>query len=348
MKKAFCLILSIMLIIGLAACQSSPKPEDTVKKYFEAGKSFDTERMNSFVNSKNVSSESSSSSASSDSEEADLVKYCMDYLKGNAKKVTYSIKGSDIKDATATVTVDCKYVDGSAILRDSVSDYIVKAVGEAFSGTQNSSNSSKEIAQIMTDKMKTTKEIFTTKTIKINCVKINDKWCIDKVNDDLSDVFLSGFVSAGNEISESFDNSDSSESDSSSSNASQAESVKNKLSEIDDYIISDIWNKGFCNINSYLTEGKGSTGESLDIDFTLQQLDDAMKKKTDYDTYISKLDGNKYSKVKSIWEKLSPEIDVLYKSIKAKKPIANSNTSFDTGKFQQYRDAFSDAVDNIK
>ena len=237
MRKYLCCLFSVLLMIGLVACQSAPKPEDTVKGYFEAGKNFDTAKMSSFVNPKNVSSGSSSSGTSSDSGEAELEKYCMDYLKGNAKKITYRIKGSDVKDSTATITVDCKYVDGSPILRDAVSDYMVKAFGEAFSGTQSSSNSSKEIAQIMTDKMKTTKETFTTKTIKINCVKIDKKWYIDKINDDLSDVFLSGFVSAGKEISKSFSNSNSSassESGDKSNSSLSASKFKNNILTTDD------------------------------------------------------------------------------------------------------------------
>lgn len=342
MKKFLCALMATILTMSFVACQDASKPEDTIKGYFEAGKSLDTAKMNSFVNSKNVSSESSKSSTSSDSEEADLTKYCMDYLKGNAQKVTYNIKSSDTKDTAATVTVDCKYVDGSAILRDSISDYAVKAIGEAFSGTQNSSNSSKEIAKIMTDKMKTAKEIYTTKTIKISCVKISNKWYIDKVNDDLADVFLSNFVSTGNEISKSFD------SNSSSSSGSQSKSPKDKLSEISDFMTTDIWNKGLCDISSYITTGKSATGDSLDIDFTLQQLDDAMKKKADYDSYIAKLDNSKYSKIKGIWTKLSAETDSLYKTVKGKKPVANGDTPLDTGKFEQYRDAFSKAVDEVK
>lgn len=217
MKKVLCLMLSIIFSINFVACKSAPKPDDTVNGYFEAGKSLDTSKMNSFVNPKNVKSESSSSETSSNSKEADLQKYCMDYLKKNAKKLTYSIKNVDTKDDTAVVTVECKYVDGSPILREAISEYAAKAIKEAFSGSANSEDPEKEISQILTDKMKTTTETYTDKTIKINCIKTNDKWYIDKVNNDLEDVFVSGFISAMSEISKSFSNFDPSKNDSASS-----------------------------------------------------------------------------------------------------------------------------------
>ncbi|MCH3972311.1 MAG: DUF5067 domain-containing protein [Oscillospiraceae bacterium] len=222
MKKTAAVILALLMCLPISACQSAAKPENTVTGFFEAGKSCDTAKMRSFINPKNASS-SSSSSASSDKNGADFQKYCTDYLKGNAKKITYNIKDSSIKDSSATVTVDCKYVDASAILKSAVSEYMVKAFGEAFSGTQASSDSSsKEISQLITDKIKTTKETFVSKTVKINCVKVSDKWYIDKLSDDLADVFLSGFVSAGNEISKSFNSAGSSSSNSSSKSSSSA------------------------------------------------------------------------------------------------------------------------------
>ena len=124
---------------------------------------------------------------------------------------------------------------------------------------------------------------------------------------------------------------------------------KSKLTEIDNYIIGDIWNRGFCDISHYLSDGKGSTGESLDIDFTLLQLDNAYKRKKDYDQYIEGLNPNEFSNIKSIWSMLSTETDILYNKIKGKKVVPNdSSYGFDTGKFSQYMTAFGDAVNEVK
>ncbi len=215
-KVSFCL-LTIAIAISLAACQNSPQPEDAVKGYFEAAKASDTAKANTFVNPKNVSSEDSSSVSSGDQEEIDLANNLLDYLKSNNKKVTYNITNIDTKDNTATVTADCKFVDGSSILKDAIADYIPKAFAEAFSGGQDPKKTAKEIAELMKDKIKTTKETFTTKTIKINCIRTDGKWYIDKEDDELKNVFASNLISAGHDISKSFGESSSSASANSSS-----------------------------------------------------------------------------------------------------------------------------------
>ncbi len=204
MKKIVYSLMAIVLIVSFTACKSEAKPEDTVTGYFEALKASDTSKANSFVNPKNIES-SSTTSSGSDSEKAALENNLLDYFKGNNKKVVYSIKSTDVKENSAVVTVDCKFVDASPILKGAIADYIPKALADAFSGTQKSdSDSAKEIAELMKDKIKSTKETFLSKTIKINCIKTADKWYIDKEDDDLKNVFSSNFVSASNDISKSF------------------------------------------------------------------------------------------------------------------------------------------------
>mgnify|MGYP001954889113 CR=1 FL=1 len=125
-------------------------------------------------------------------------------------------------------------------------------------------------------------------------------------------------------------------------------SVEENLREVRNYVVSELWNEGFVDIDSYIKRGTSSTGETLDIDFTLQQLDYAMEKKPDYDTFILGLEDEKYVRVKQVWEKLSPEIDRLYSKVKEEKPTANNNNyDFDVSLFNQYLDAFIDIVDEL-
>ncbi|MBQ1418161.1 MAG: hypothetical protein IIY95_01980, partial [Firmicutes bacterium] len=49
MKRILALLLAAALIFGLAACKSGPKPEDTVKKFFDAMKAYDFETMQACV-----------------------------------------------------------------------------------------------------------------------------------------------------------------------------------------------------------------------------------------------------------------------------------------------------------
>lgn len=51
------------------------------------------------------------------------------------------------------------------------------------------------------------------------------------------------------------------------------------LKEISNFVVSDIWNDGFVDISWYAGSGTGSTGETIDIDFTIEQLGKAMIQK---------------------------------------------------------------------
>ncbi|MBV6717328.1 hypothetical protein [Paenibacillus chitinolyticus] len=123
---------------------------------------------------------------------------------------------------------------------------------------------------------------------------------------------------------------------------------ESKLSEISNFMTSSIWNDGFVNVGFYTSRGTGSTGQTLDMDFTMERLGKAMEKKAGYDTYIQGLDA-KYDNVKQVWAKLSKETDNLYKQLKENTPKANDeNYKFDTGLFEQYSDAFRDDVRALK
>ncbi len=147
------------------------------------------------------------------------------------------------------------------------------------------------------------------------------------------------------------------------SNSSKTEVVKNdgetsekpqktekqKLKEIKNFLTSDIWNDGFCDISHYIGDGKNSTGKTMDLDFTIEQLGKAMETKKEYDEYIKGLDDSKFSDVKSDWEKLSGQIDILYGKLKDKKPVVGDYTyDFDTGLYSQYSDAFGKDIDKVE
>lgn len=107
--------------------------------------------------------------------------------------------------------------------------------------------------------------------------------------------------------------------------------------EINNYVIGDLWNDGFWEIDSYLETGTGGLGQEIDIDFTKSQLEKAMEKKTGYDEYIVGLDSS-YSDIGEVWNKLSLEIDLLYQEVQSGAPSINIDL------FTQYRNAFSDLI----
>lgn len=178
------------------------------------------------------------------------------------------------------------------------------AFSNAFAGENAKSEEEmdKEMEQILVDLLSKEDNKTTTSTIDIKLTKNQDGWKID-ANDEFQNAITGGLFNTAKNMENSFGDNDTQE---------------GKLSEINNFIISDIWNRGFNDISWYVKYGTGSTGESLDIDFTLEQLADAINKKTEYDTYINDLTDEKFAKLKQIWSRLSAEIDKLYNQIQEK------------------------------
>ncbi|WP_138755044.1 hypothetical protein [Paenibacillus sinopodophylli] len=131
------------------------------------------------------------------------------------------------------------------------------------------------------------------------------------------------------------------------SQSDEKPTVESELKEVDNFVIGKIWNDGLVNVSHYAGSGTDATGDTMDIDFMIQQLGKAMEEKAEYDTYIQGLDS-KYDEVKQLWTKVSGEIDTLYKQLQNNPPNAtDEDYEFDTGLFQQYSDAFSEEVDAL-
>jgi hypothetical protein len=253
------------------------------------------------------------------------------------EKLNFKIISSSIEGDTATVKTEITNTDLKLILGEYVKQAFAAAFANAFSSELSDEEMQKQSEQIFIDLLKKKDNKTITSTVDIKLSKNENSWKID-MNESLQDAVLGGFISAAKDLEASFNE----------GNTSQDASTKDKLIEVQNYVVGDIWNDGFSDISSYLATGKSSTGETMDIDLTLQQLDSAMTKKANYDAYINGLD-EKYAKVKQIWSKLSPEIDKLYGQIKEKKPTANdSSYEFDTGLFSQYMDAFIDSINELE
>ncbi|RXZ82089.1 hypothetical protein EBB07_12235 [Paenibacillaceae bacterium] len=120
--------------------------------------------------------------------------------------------------------------------------------------------------------------------------------------------------------------------------------VESQLRQINSFITASVWNEAFVNIGWYAKSGTDSTGQQLDMEFTIERLGQAMEKKAEYDAYIQGLDAE-YDSVKQVWSKLSNETDNLYRQLKENPPQANDGSYvFETGLFKQYSQAFADDI----
>ena len=164
-----------------------------------------------------------------------------------------------------------------------------------------------------------------TKEVTINLSLEDDNWVIDPSN---SDEVFNAMLADINTFLDSLN-------DEEDTNAAL-------ISEVENWLIGDIWNDGFCELQWYYEDGTSATGGTLDAELTIKQLAKAMEKKADYDTKMAAL-PEEYSEVVELWEKVSEQIDVLYAAVQ-EQGTSRNGAGLDVDVFYQYFEAFEDAV----
>jgi hypothetical protein len=334
MKKIGLFCTFSVILFMLVGC-GSPEPTDTVENFFRAAQQFDMDGMTQTMVPSNAGDMIELNSAADLGGEDDYSPYLLEYLQSNAEKITYTITESNAVHDEAHVTVAVNYVDSGPVFQATIGEYFLQSFAQAFTDDEMTDEESDQLFDsIMKDQINTIDETYVETTVRIELVRMEDTWYIKEASEELLDVVMSGFISAAKDLADSF-SIDEGEEDSTVSPAE--DNPEDVLWEINNFVIADLWNSGFCDIQWYLETGKGATGREIDIDFTRSQLAKAMEKKAEYDEYMVGLD-DRYSEIKEVWNKLSAEIDSLYEQVKADAPSLNTDI------FVQYRNAFSDLV----
>lgn len=123
------------------------------------------------------------------------------------------------------------------------------------------------------------------------------------------------------------------------------------LDEVYNWLVGDIWNKGFCDIYHYVEDGKGATGNDIDIEFTVDELKVSMEKKDKYEQFILSLDESVPENARMIraWKKMSEQMDILYNKVVSETPRPKDpDYEFNTDLFSQYLNSFEAAYRDIK
>lgn len=206
MSRRMTILTIIMLtLIILSGCSTEEKPETVVSEFMDAMKKFDMEAMAEKINPKDSGSKEDITRFGQDEEE-DFGEYFMDYIRDNAKKISYEITDTKIDGDKAVVSLKTKYVDAGPLFQASFGEAMVQSLGVAFSGKELTEEEGTELfVSIMKEKSEEIEESFAEKTLDIKCIKIDDQWYIDEPSDELLDVAMSNMVSVIDELEESFD-----------------------------------------------------------------------------------------------------------------------------------------------
>lgn len=200
-KKLILILIFIISSLGIFGCSSSEeKADDTVNSFFTSAKNFDINGIKTLIDTAD-----SKEIINIDEQLNGTSKVFIDYMKENAKEITYEIKNTVITDNEAIVTVNAKYVDSSDLLSIIISEAIPKLFSLAFSGSEPTDEEIENIiTEILNEKASSIDKKYKEVTINISLIKKDDKWYITKLSDEVYDIISSGIYSVAQGISEQF------------------------------------------------------------------------------------------------------------------------------------------------
>lgn len=318
MKKVLSFIMALAMLFSLAACGAKRESAESVaEKAIQAVQNYDTEQMKQYWGKTTVSTDDANMST--------LDEKC---IKEIFKNLTYEIVSSEEKETTATVTVKFTNIDSSSVFLDAFTAALQEAFAHIFDEEYDEEAQDTFFsAEVLKNLTSGNYDMVTNEaTIKLNLV--DDQWVISEDNDEAFNAMCGDLNRFIEEMEKSFD-------------GFEEDSDLEIISEARDWLVSDIWNNGICDMSWYYEYGTSSTGETLDPDFTLQQLAKAMEKKADYDSQMAAL-PDEYAEISELWVKVSEQVDILYKEIQARGTEV-TGSGLDTGLYNQYFDAFDDA-----
>ncbi|HBR09269.1 MAG TPA: hypothetical protein DD735_10325 [Clostridiales bacterium] len=328
MKRVFAALLIVCIGVSLTGCGNKRESaEMVVKDAIEAIKACDAAKVRKYWGNENIGAESGDEM----DEEA---------LKAILGGIIYEIMGSEENDGAAVVDVKITNTDMGKVMTDVVAEVFPTLLAEAFkpeSEQMSDEDSDKLFSDTLIELLARPDNPQITNTVKVALTLKDDVWVIDSGNDAAADAMLGGISSFADAINEAFEGSPGSD----NSGSVVEQTPEEKLFEIRNWLVSDIWNDGFCDMSWYYSTGKSSIGQSMDAEFSLEQLEKAIEKKSEYDVYISDL-PEKYSEIASVWSKLSEQVDVLYTEVQSRGTEVTGD-ELDTGLYNQYFNAFDDA-----
>jgi len=130
-----------------------------------------------------------------------------------------------------------------------------------------------------------------------------------------------------------------------SENTQNSDDEYEKLMEIYNWLVDDIWNKGFSKIFHYGQMSEGITDSDFNINTDLENFHDEMQKKVEYNEFILSIDNVQYAEIQIKWEILLSEIEKQYK-ICVNNPVIKNDTHYplEVEKFRKLLDVFCDEI----
>ncbi len=199
-KRKTALVLFFLLVILAVAgtavyyFMARQKPQKAVETFLSNMQKMDFEGMSAQLQSSDLSA----------LDDADIRDDSYkDFFQGINQKMTYKISKNNfnIQNGTANITVHIKYIDGSDIYKETITEFLRQIVSTAFSGEELSEEETQQkLADILKEKAKTVEDKFTETDITYPLVKTNDGWKIMSLDDETVKIMSANFKNVQDEI----------------------------------------------------------------------------------------------------------------------------------------------------
>ena len=176
-KKKGLLIFLLVVILAAAGCAGyyfyqRQQPVNTVKAFLDDVKAMDFEGMAELLQNGDITV----------LDEADITNaaYTAFFTSVN-QKMDYDIAGTDfdILNGTANITAHIRYIDGSDIYRDTITEFLKQIVSTAFSGeTLTEDQTQQQLASLLEQTAGTVEEKYAEVDITYPLIKAGDEWKI--------------------------------------------------------------------------------------------------------------------------------------------------------------------------
>ena len=199
-KRHFGLILVLVLLLLAVAGGAAyyfmerQRPEKTVESFLESMQQMDFASMESLLQSHDLSA--------LDNADVRNATYEAFFKEINAK-MTYTIyKNSfDIQNGTARISVHLRYIDGSDIYKETISEFLRQIVSTAFSGEElTDEETQQKLASILREKAASVEDKFSETDIVYPLIKTGDQWKIVALDEETVKIMSANFKSVEEEI----------------------------------------------------------------------------------------------------------------------------------------------------
>lgn len=233
-KKGRAGFILFLLIVILAAAGAGGyyfwarmQPEKTVEAFLN-----DMQKMN--FDGMSVQLQSNDLSALDDADIRDEA--YTEFFQGINQKMTYKITKNifNIQNGTASITARIRYIDGSDIYKETITEFLRQIVSTAFSGEQMTEEETQQkLAGILKEKAGTVEDKFMEADVTYPVIKTNKGWKIVSLDDETVKIMSANFKNVQDEINNELvgleENTETAEKDSRTSSSNSIDMTNEKF-----------------------------------------------------------------------------------------------------------------------